>query len=459
MNSRQRWQQKTALFIVLGISTSAITPLLAPPAQAQVGTRFADVQGSWAESCISSLAQQQVISGYPDGSFRPDAPVSRAEFAAMVNKAFPNAERSRSATQFADVTPGYWAYNSIRVATETGFLSGYPGNIFRPNQNIPRAQVLVALANGLNFNAQGPVELTLNNNFDDANAIPDYARSPIAAATNQQLVVNYPNVRSLNPNQLASRGEVAAFLCQAMANTRQANLIPTRFIAGASSRPGQNLASLPAGTSLPVAYAAAERVVVTPDETVALTLTVAENITNSQGRTLIPAGAQIVGQLQPRNGGSQFVANQLVIRGQEIPIQASSPVITRTTNVNDPKLTSVVRNAAIGSAAAAGISGLVGDRTITAEKVLPGAAVGAAIETNKGRPVTSVVRDTAIGAAVAAGISGLVGDRTITPEKVISGAASGAAIGGVVDRPVRRVVVINPDTDLTLTLDRTLVLE
>jgi hypothetical protein len=137
------------------------------------------------------------------------------------------------------------------------------------------------------------------------------------------------------------------------------------------------------------------------------------------------------------------------------PIAASSDIVTRVQNAHDINIGSLARNTAIGGAVAAGISGLAGDRTITAEKVLTGAATGAAIETNKGRGVLSILRDTTLGAAVAAGVSGLVGDRTITPQKVISGAAAGATIGGVIDRPkADKVVIIDPNTDLSLRLDQ-----
>ena len=70
--------------------------------------------------------------------------------------------------------------------------------------------------------------------------------------------------------------------------------------------------TIPTGTSIPVRYEQAERIVVTPDETMPLTLTVATDIINRSGTVLIPAGSEIVGQLQPATGGSQFVAKELV---------------------------------------------------------------------------------------------------------------------------------------------------
>ncbi len=452
MFTNHKWQSYTAWFLSWGLSTSTVAPLLAmAPALAQ--SNLSDVQGHWAQACIESLAQRNIIRGYPDGSFRPEASVTRAEFAAMVNKAFPSAPRDRSARSFIDVDSGYWAYDAIQTASQTGFLSGYPDGRFQPSQNIPRAQVLVALGNGLNYTPTGSVNQILETNYADSAAIPNYARTTIAAATENQLVVNYPNVNVLNPNQIASRSAVAAFLCQALKGPQQASLIPSAYIAGYR---GSQFLALPVGTAIPVTYGAAERIIVSPNETVPLTLTVATDVFDNQGSVVIPAGSEVIGELQPHSEGSQFVAREVIIDGDRLPMLGTSAVVSRTKSARDPNLISLARNAALGSAAAAGLSAVLGDRSITPEKVLAGAAVGTAVETSQGRPLTSIARDTVIGAAAAAGISAVVGDRSITAEKVLSGAAAGATIGGVVDPATTQVVVIEPSTDLTLRLDQRL---
>lgn len=448
MVNAQKWQSGTALFMALGITTSVAAPwAIAAPAVAQ--STLYDVQGNWAQACIEDLARRNIISGYPDGSFRPSSPVTRAEFAAMSRKAFPNAERVRGVTQFVDVPSSYWAYNSIQEAYQTGFLSGYPGNVFSPSQNIPRAQVLVSLASGLKYTPTGSATTTLSSNFDDASAVPSYATNAIAAATERRLVVNYPNVRSLNPNQLASRSEVAAFFCQAVAGPQQASLVPSQYIAGSGVGTPFG-AQLAAGTNIPVEYTSAERVIVASNETAPLTLNVARNV-SSQGTVVIPAGSQIVGQLRPANNGSQFVATELVVNGRRTPINASSDVITSKRNVNDPDLKAILIGAAVGAGAAAGIGEATG--SIDTGEVLAGGAVGAAAGANKNRSVTSILRDSAIGAGIAAGVSAATGNE-IKLANVLGGAAAAATIGSVIDPGgVREVVVIDPESDLDLTLN------
>lgn len=234
MFNADQCQSKLALLVGLGMITSAVTPFVLPPPVLAQST-FYDVQGHWANSCITQLARQGIINGYPDGSFRPSLYMNRAEFAAILGKAFPNAARTRKSVEFVDVPSYDWAYTAIKEASQTGFLSGYPGKGFKPSKYIPRSQVLVALVSGLNYSPTMSATATLKANFADANAIPVYARKGIAAATEKRLVVNYPNVKFLNPNKKATRAEVAAFLCQALSSSNQASGIPAQYIAGTAS--------------------------------------------------------------------------------------------------------------------------------------------------------------------------------------------------------------------------------
>jgi parallel beta-helix repeat protein len=196
----------------------------APPGGA---TAFIDVAPNyWAKSYIEALASKGVIAGFPDGSFKPNEPVTRAQFAAIINKAFaPQAQQQ--ATNFSDVSRNFWAYDAIQTATKSPFLAGYPNNTFRPQQEIPRVQVLVALANGLGLTANNQNVISV---YTDANLIPGWAQPSVAAATARQLVVNYPTATQLNPTREATRAEVAAFVYQALVNAGQAQAIPSPYV-------------------------------------------------------------------------------------------------------------------------------------------------------------------------------------------------------------------------------------
>lgn len=191
-----------------------------------LGTVFSDVQGHWAQAYIEALADMEVIGGFPDGTYRPNEPVTRAQFAAIVNKAF-NPEPKRPWSEFVDIDNRFWGYTAIQSAYRGGFLSGYPGRIFRPNQQIPKVEVLVALASGLELGAGEAIAL---NKYTDAAQIPAWAQGAIASATQRGIVVNYPDIAFLSPNQNATRAEVAAFVYQALVSAGEAEPIASPYI-------------------------------------------------------------------------------------------------------------------------------------------------------------------------------------------------------------------------------------
>lgn len=390
MSYLPRLRSGTALLMTLGLATSAVAPIIAAaPAFAQA--RFTDVSsGYWAEDFIVDLANKGIIAGFPDGSFKPNDPVTRAQFAAMVKNAF-NQSKNRANVSFVDVPSGYWAAPAIGEAYQMGFLSGYPGNIFRPGQNIPRVQVLVSLANGLNYSASSTSSVQI---YNDASAIPNWAVSNVAAATEKQLVVNYPNVSFLNPNQVATRADVAAFIYQALASQGQVAKINSPYIVGQTQQPNPPAqVAIPAGTTIPVAYDKAEKIVLLPEETVPLSLKVTQSITTTGGRVLIPAGSTVEGELRPQGEGSQFVAKQLVLtNGTRLSMNAQSQTITETETIRKGiNVGTVLAGAVVGSGAATAIAGVTGDRTIEALEVLAGTAAGTVAGVLLGRQKVDVI--------------------------------------------------------------------
>jgi len=381
MSSLNRWKAATALIVTLGMNVTTIAPILvaplvAPaPAVAQSIT-FPDVPANhWASEYIRALVGQNILAGFPDGTFRPDAPVTRAEFSAMLRKVYQR-NSIRNPIAFVDVPSTHWAASAIQRAYEMGFLSGYPDSIFLPEQNIPREQVLVALANGLNYQASAPADQILGT-FADRDGISNFARGPIAAATEKRLVVNYPNVSYLNPGRNATRAEVAAFLYQALASEGRVSSINSPYLVSLQA-PVTDY-RIAAGTSIPVTYTK-EKILLMPDEVLPITLTVRNNITTQTGQVLIPAGSQVKGNLRPSGAkATQFVAQELILpNGSTRPFKANSNVITTTETVNKGSdLGRLLKNTAIGTAAAAAISAVTGDRAIATEELLIGAGGGA----------------------------------------------------------------------------------
>lgn len=100
---------------------------------------FSDVpKGCWAANYIGYMQQFGIITGYSDGSFRPDAPVTRAEFAAIASRFEKLTEGSKS---FTDVPDTYWAARYIDFAATRGWVTGYSDGTFKPENTITRAEV------------------------------------------------------------------------------------------------------------------------------------------------------------------------------------------------------------------------------------------------------------------------------------------------------------------------------
>jgi len=219
----------------LSLAGFAYAPILLSalfiPTQGKAQT-YPDLSNHWSQVCVERLSERGIISGYPDGTFKPRKPVTRAEYAALVNAAFPNEAVERQAIDFRDIPNDYWAQPAIQSAYRKGFLSGYPNNRFRPQQNIPRVQAFVALASGLDYQVQyNDTTEILIGSYGDAEDIPEYGRNAVAATTQKQGVIlaqASSNIQRLDPTQVATRAEVSAAICQAKYDE---SVVPSQYVA------------------------------------------------------------------------------------------------------------------------------------------------------------------------------------------------------------------------------------
>lgn len=100
---------------------------------------FSDMTGDhWYDNAVATLTNAGIIAGYPDGTFRPNDPITRAEFAAIATR-FDDLEPVPS--RFTDID-GHWAEDAINAAYGAGWVGGYPDGTFLPNKNITRAEVM-----------------------------------------------------------------------------------------------------------------------------------------------------------------------------------------------------------------------------------------------------------------------------------------------------------------------------
>ena len=106
---------------------------------------FQDVSDSdWFSNAVASVTEKGVLNGYGDGSFCPNKNITRAEFAAAASK-FLFGTVDKGNTQFADVSETHWAYNEISKMADSGLLNGYDGGMFLPDQPITRAEAVTVM--------------------------------------------------------------------------------------------------------------------------------------------------------------------------------------------------------------------------------------------------------------------------------------------------------------------------
>ena len=127
---------------------------------------FTDVpRDAWYNAAISTMEKLDIITGYPDGTFRPDAPVTRAEFAAIAARF--DEKTARATASFQDIY-GHWAMRYISRSAELGWIRGYTDNTFRPDQNITRAEAMALINRVLNRNPETKEDLLRSMNiFND----------------------------------------------------------------------------------------------------------------------------------------------------------------------------------------------------------------------------------------------------------------------------------------------------
>ncbi len=138
-------------------------------------------------------------------------------------------------------------------------------------------------------------------------------------------------------------------------------------------------AEIPQGTRIPVAFKK-EKILAAPNETFPVTLTVDANIRDRNRELLIPFGSKIEGRIEPSRNGSRFVAERLILEGdnREYDIDATSRTVSRRETIKQgASARDILTGAAAGAGAAAIISGVTGRRGVAALEVLAGAATGA----------------------------------------------------------------------------------
>ena len=183
------------------LSMALAAALAFSPVQAFAAS--SDIAGHWAEDVITQWENAGKISGYEDGTFRPNNSVTRAEFVIMMNNALGLTEAGE--VSFSDVQPGNWFYNAVAIAVAAGYCSGYEDGTFKPSATITRAEAAVMIANAskLEQDATGAAGFT--------DSIPAWAQGSVGAVVNAGFMSGYPD-GTFAANQSITRAEAVSSL-------------------------------------------------------------------------------------------------------------------------------------------------------------------------------------------------------------------------------------------------------
>lgn len=174
---------------------------------APVEVTLHDINGHWAEEFILQAVRDGIVKGYVDGSFKPNASVTRAEFTVMLMNALHTdyAEAPLSFTDRSNI--GAWAQSAVARAVQAGLIQGDSSGAFRPNDAVTRAEMAVMVANALQLKAESGTSST----FADNEQIPVWARAAVAGMQ-QSGLLNGKGLNTFDPRDNTTRAEAVKLL-------------------------------------------------------------------------------------------------------------------------------------------------------------------------------------------------------------------------------------------------------
>lgn len=296
---------------------------------------FSDVsRNHWAYQEIVTLDKDNVVVGYPDGTFKPDQPATRAEFASMIVRAL----RQENCYldyfyYFKDVPRSHWAFNMVERAHKFDLIKGYPTEYFYPERNIKRLDAILMMVASVETSniSEGEARRALNY-FVDANTIPAEDRVNVGKAQILHMIANDPQKsRKLELDREITRAEISYSLYNMR---RQALQRPNRKLAEAM-RPKTsegtvidsmgitidgNIATIPAGTLIPAALLSNFDSQQSKKGNLFSAKTV-DNLITKEKYFLIPKGSIIQGEVTDVKPARYFIRNaKAVLETQDIAI-------------------------------------------------------------------------------------------------------------------------------------------
>ncbi len=289
---------------------------------------YPDVDSThWAAKQIEELTEKGVIVGYPDGTFKPDDNVSRAEFASMAIKALGQEHTTvAQPVTFTDIDTSFWAYDAIQKALYFDLISCPPqGEPFRPEDTVTRAESISVAVNALTTEQISDLKAkeVLSKKFADVNEVPQWFLIPAGKAEILNMLVTIPSEdkAKIEADRPATRAEVASILYNMM---EQAKLNPNAKLAEAMrKKTGEgyvvenafvqgSVGTIPTGAIVPIKltkYVSSQSS--QPGEM--YIASAPQNYITKDKYILVYAGSNLKGQLLDVRSGKWFVRNGVLV--------------------------------------------------------------------------------------------------------------------------------------------------
>ena len=322
--------------ILKGLFVLAALMMINKPANAF----YSDMnENHWAYQSIKFLTDVGVVVGYPDGTYKPDIPVTRAEFASMAIKAL--GQESANVEQeihFKDLDPGFWAYNIIQKAVYFDLIPDSKGENYRPFDSVTRAEAINIAVNALTTQqiSEQKAQEIIEKTYTDYELMPAWFLMAAAKAEVLDLVVVMPGHEGkMEADRPANRAEVAAILYKMM---QEAKLNPNAKLAEVmQKRTGEgyivdnvkvqgSIGIIPAGTILPIKL---ETVVGSQISSVSdiYTAKAPKNYVTKEKYLLISEGSDMKGQVKYVQPGKLFKTNGQVIIKNELLVTPNDQAV------------------------------------------------------------------------------------------------------------------------------------
>jgi hypothetical protein len=205
-------------YYVFTLFISLVSFILLP--ELAFASNLKDINDHWAKTEILNMEEKGNINGYPDGSFKPDNKITRAEFTKLVNKTL-GLTTSDTSINYSDVSQTDWFYQDVLIGNTYSYIKGFPDNSFKPNEFITREQAAVVISRVLNMNTN---ESITENQFSDASQIGNWSISSINILIKEGIMKGYSD-NTFKPSGEVTRAEAAVLLKRC--SDRKIDTVPT----------------------------------------------------------------------------------------------------------------------------------------------------------------------------------------------------------------------------------------